>query len=101
MLNGKKLKILLPALAVAAVMASAPAHAYQCKGGYTTTVAVHPSQPAATGQAVAKWPGAAKSKYGLAWSVWKIAKNKGVGCFPVGSNWQCIAKAKPCKYVVQ
>ncbi|MCG8561947.1 MAG: hypothetical protein MI824_19290 [Hyphomicrobiales bacterium] len=104
MSNGTKLKIFLGALAIANVVVSmmaAPAHAYQCKGGFTTAAAVHPNKSAATSQAVQNWPAVAKGKYGLAWSVWKIAENKGVGCFAVGANWQCVAKAKPCKYVVK
>ena len=39
MSNGTKLKIFLGALAIANVVVSlmaAPAHAYQCKGGFTT-----------------------------------------------------------------
>ena len=43
MSNGTKLKIFLGALAIANVVVSlmaAPAHAYQCKGGFTTAAAV-------------------------------------------------------------
>ena len=104
MSNATKLKIFLGALAIANVVVSlmaAPAHAFQCKSSFTSAVFVHPSKPTATSMAMAQWPAVAKSKYGLPWSVWKIAKNKGVGCFPVAGNWQCVAKAKPCKYVVQ
>jgi len=47
------------------------------------------------------WSLKVKNDRGLAWSVWKIAKNRSMKCKKSGQRWVCTAKAKPCLYVVQ
>jgi hypothetical protein len=46
------------------------------------------------------WTAKVKSRLGLPWSVWNIAKNASISCSKAGNKWRCAAKAKPCKYVV-
>lgn len=104
MLNIKAKAFALSVVAVSALataMISTSAQAYQCNGVTTTAVAVQKNQNVAHHQAIAKWKGAAKSKYGLPWSVWEIAKYKQVKCGAIGGgNYACQASAKACKYVV-
>ena len=88
------------ALSVPTVMTST-ASAYQCRH-LPTQVKVHrPLQMAARVQARKSWSLKVKNNRGLAWSVWKIAKNKSVKCKKAGQRWVCTAKARPCHYVVQ
>ncbi len=87
------------------VAAAQPAAAYQCKHlvvRSSSSVIHHKagSQSWARNNAVQGWSRRAKSSFGLAWSVWAIAKNASVSCNKTGSIWRCKAKGKPCKYVV-
>ncbi|MEM8685864.1 MAG: hypothetical protein AAGF81_00945 [Pseudomonadota bacterium] len=76
------------------------ASAYQCKR-IPTQVKVHaPTKAASQAQSKASWTIKVKNSRGLAWSVWNIAKAKKVNCTKAGQRWVCVAKAKPCKYVV-
>ncbi|MGI9513713.1 MAG: hypothetical protein ACR2OL_12495 [Anderseniella sp.] len=100
----KTLKIMLAgavlALSVPTTMTST-ASAYQCRH-LPVQVKVHrPGKLAARIQARKSWSVKVKNKQGLAWSVWKIAKNKKIKCTHGGQRWLCKARAKPCQYVVQ
>ncbi len=82
-----------------------PAVAYQCKhiAVQSRSSVVHHkagSQTWSRNNAVQGWSRRAKSRFGLSWSVWGIAKNASVSCYKEGSIWRCKAKGKPCKYVV-
>jgi len=92
------------AMAVAPLLTAGPASAgYACKGShsYASAAGVHPSAPTATHIAQKRWQGKMKNQYGLAWSVWAIAKGKQVQCVNAGGNQKtCVVKARPCKYVV-
>lgn len=85
---------------LASLVAVAPAHAYQCKTSPTAASAAAILKTTAQSKAVAAWSSKVKSNYGLSWSVWNIAKNKGVSCTRIGTKWTCEAKAIPCNYVV-
>lgn len=88
------------ALSVPTIMTST-ASAYQCRN-LPTQVKVHrPLMLAARRQARKSWSLKVKNNQGLAWSVWKIAKNKSIKCKHGGQRWVCTARAKACKYVVQ
>ncbi len=96
---------LIASVAVAAtVLASSPAlSAYQCQNShhYQNGQAVHPQVHVAQYLAKQNWQNKIKSEYGLAWSVWDIAKGKQLNCMPAGNgNKYCLARARPCKYVV-
>ena len=94
-------------VAVASVLACmlvAPAQAYQCKSSAITAVGVHNLKFRAHNTAPRNWTKRVKDKYGLAWSVHKIAQSKSISCDKVEiagvKKWRCIASAKPCLYVV-
>lgn len=83
-----------------------PAAAYQCKHIMVkagNSVTNHKAKKKIWAQriAVSGWTRRVKSKFGQAWSVWSIANNKSISCSKTGATWHCVAKAKPCKYVVQ
>ena len=91
-------------LAVSAtVLSASPAlSAYQCQNShhYKNGHANHPQVNAAQHLAKKNWQNKIKSQYGLAWSVWQIAKGKQLNCTPVGNGIHtCVARARPCKYV--
>ena len=96
----------ISALAIAGLAAEIqPAAAYQCKHLSVqagNSVVHHKANLKAWAQetAISGWSRKVKANFGLAWSVWSIAKNTSVSCSKVGSNWSCKAKGKPCKYVV-
>ncbi len=78
------------------------ASAYQCKKLNVTGAKVSTMQTVAIAGAKADWTGKAKAAYGLPWSVWAIAKNPKQTCTAgAGGTFVCVAKARPCKYVVQ
>ena len=86
--------------ALALPVLATSASAYQCKH-ISTQVKVHaPTKAASAAQSKASWTIKVKNSRGLAWSVWNIAKAKKVNCNKAGQRWVCIARAKPCKYVV-
>jgi len=95
------------ALAVAVLALSVPtvmtntASAYQCRTNFTTVKVHRPTKMAARVQARKSCSYKVKIKQGVAWSVWKIAKNKNVRCKKSGQRFICKAKAKACLYVVQ
>jgi hypothetical protein len=86
---------------IAAVNFSSPAMAYQCTNSYKQGEAVAKLVVKSKSQARKAWSAVAKNAYGLEWSVWDIATNKSMDCDWTGNNYYCIAKAKPCQYVVQ
>jgi hypothetical protein len=89
------------ALAVAAPWNTGTAHAYACKSSPHQAVAVHNVRTIARSNARKNWTASAKTQYGLAWSVWSIAKDRSVNCAKLSSGqWRCLASAKPCQYVV-
>lgn len=90
----------LAIVAVAATLFAGNANAYSCKNISQGAVGSKNTKFAAKHAARKKWTSTVKSRLGLAWSVWSIAKNKTIRCKKVGSKWRCIAKAKPCLYVV-
>ncbi len=101
------MKLLSIAMAAAIVAISVPtvmtstASAYQCSNATTQIRAAAPRKWKARARVVKAWSAKVKADRGLAWSVWKIAKQKSRTCKKIGSRWVCLAKAKPCKYVVQ
>ena len=98
-LSGSLLAFVL--LAGSATLPSGEAHAYACKTSPTQSVGVHKLRMMATKTSRTNWTNSVKAQFGLSWSVWSIAQSKGVTCNKTGSNWTCLANAKPCNYVVQ
>jgi hypothetical protein len=93
----------IAAFAIAvAISASLPgsAEAYQCKNSYKQGEGIHNLAHIARAAAKAAWTANAKNAYGLAWSVWDIAKSKSQNCSHTGGAFYCIYKAQPCLYVV-
>lgn len=82
---------------------STSASAYACKAGSVGTQAIESTRIKSKIQARKNWRNHIKNTQGLEWSVWKIAKSRSVTCQKqtVNNTWNCIAKAKPCRYVVQ
>jgi hypothetical protein len=66
---------------------------------------VHTLKIAALSKSKSNWTTRVKDKYGLAWSVYKIAQAKSQSCSKttIGGvkKWNCERSAKPCLYVVQ
>jgi hypothetical protein len=99
-------KIILNTIAVLALVAAAvpltagKAEAYACLSQYAQGVGTAKRQLLAKSKARSKWTSSVKGYLGLPWSVWNIAKSKSTSCTKVGSNYKCVARAKPCKYVV-
>ncbi|WP_457940319.1 hypothetical protein [Mesorhizobium sp. 10J20-29] len=77
-----------------------PSLAYSCKAYPEQADAYLKTKFAARAKAIKNWSYKTKNQYGLAWSVWDIAKDKSVECKKVSGKWSCKAKAKPCLYVV-
>jgi len=88
------------AAATLAVSLAGPAQAYQCKGRLTQTEAIHKVRLKSHAAARSFWSAKVKQAYGLPWSMWKIASAKSVSCRHTGAAWYCIARARPCLYVV-
>lgn len=88
-------------LAGSATLPSSQALAYACKNSPTQAVGVHKLKVAAMKKSRTNWTNSTKTQFGLSWSVWTIADGKSVTCNKTGSNWTCLANAKPCNYVVQ
>ena len=84
-----------------ALAAPDTAQAYQCKSAFVHAEAIANTRIQARSSARSIWSNSAKAQYGLPWSLWKIAKSKSLNCSWTGSKHWCIAKAKPCLYVVQ
>ena len=78
-----------------------PSLAYSCKAYPEQADAYLKTKFAASAKAKKNWSIKTKNQYGLAWSVWDIAKDKSVECKQVAGKWTCKAKAKPCLFVVQ
>ena len=86
----------------AVLLSSTPAAAYQCKNvhHYQNGHGSHPHMHVARAIAKKSWQNKIKNDYGLAWSVWNIAKGKQLSCFPMANGTKtCVARARPCKYV--
>lgn len=85
------------------LVTTSPAMAgYACKNShnYHTAAGLHPQVHVATAIAKANWQKQMKNQYGLAYSVWSIAKGKTTQCVNAGGGQKtCIARARPCKYV--
>ncbi len=105
-MNKFAIRNIVQAAAIAALVAGSmsvtttPSLAYSCKAYPEQADAYLKSKFAARAKAVKNWSYKTKNKYGLAWSVWDIAKDKSVDCKQVSGKWSCTAKAKPCLYVV-
>lgn len=76
------------------------AQAYQCKPNFVSATWHRANAEWALALAKAAWSEKVKQQYGLAWSVWKIAKAKSQKCVPKATGVECTVKAKPCLYVV-
>lgn len=86
---------------LAAVNLSSPAMAYVCKNNFKQGEGIGKLLLKSKSAAKKAWSAEAKNAYGLEWSVWNIAANDSVNCDWTGNNYYCVAKAKPCQYVVQ
>ena len=108
--NSRTIPNMIAALAIvsaAAALTAGKAEAYACMGQYAMGSGIANSQGAATALAKAKWTSSVKGYLGLPWSVWNIAEGQSVTCKKVRARggrgktiYSCVAKAKPCKYVV-
>ena len=85
---------------VAMSATTTPSLAYACKAYPEQADAYLKTKFAARAKAVKNWSYKTKNKYGVAWSVWDIAKDKSVDCKKVSGKWTCESNAKPCLYVV-
>ena len=77
------------------------AEAYQCKGNFIQAEAINHLLAQSRASAKAIWHTNVYSSFGLQWSAWDIAASKSVNCSFTGTSFYCVAKAKPCLYVVQ
>jgi len=86
-----------------AVTMPGEAQAYACKSYPNQSVGVRKGKIMARVAARKNWTANTKSKYGLSWSVYNIAKDKSLTCSYLQNQkkWRCLASAKPCHYVVQ
>jgi len=103
MLNTKAILNTIAALAIVTIavpLSAGKAEAYVCMSQYAQGVGTANRTLMAKAKARAGWRSLVKSNLGLPWSVWKIAENKSVSCSKVGGKTQCVARANPCKYVV-
>ncbi|WP_337660547.1 hypothetical protein [Anderseniella sp. Alg231-50] len=87
------------ALSVPTVMTTS-ALAYQCSNETSQARGRANKKWMSRAKARKAWSVRVKGEKGLAWSVWKIAKQRSLTCKKIASRWTCLAKAKPCKYVV-
>lgn len=105
-MNKFAIRFIVQAAAVAGIAVlsmsatTTPSLAYSCKAYPEQADAYLHTKFAARAKAVKNWSYKTKNKYGVAWSVWDIAKDKSVECKNVSGKWSCKAKAKPCLYVV-
>jgi len=90
----------LLALAASAMVLADPADAYQCKSQAVWASAQHKLKVVAQSNARKNWQAKVKSQLGLSWSVWSIAQAKTLNCAKLPRLWHCIARARPCNYVV-
>jgi hypothetical protein len=81
--------------------AASGAEAYQCKTSYVQAESLGTPKFKAQKNAKTIWASTVNGKFGLQWSSWDIAASKSLGCNWTGAKFYCIAKAKPCLYVVQ
>lgn len=89
------------ATAAMLISLSGPAEAYKCKATFTKAEAIHKLRIKSAASARGLWAGKVKGTYGLPWSVWNIASGKAVSCSHTGAAYYCVARARPCLYVVQ
>ncbi len=77
--------------------------AYSCKSFPTQAVGIRKRKMAARGASRVGWSNNVKTQFGLAWSVYKIAKQKSISCTYLQNikKWRCLSSAKPCLYAVQ
>lgn len=85
---------------VAISLSASTAEAYQCKGNFIQAEAIHHSLAASRAAAKTSWHTKVYNTYNLQWSAWDIAASKTLNCSFTGASFYCIAKAKPCLYVV-
>ena len=97
------LAVIVGIAAVGTVTAPGTAQAYACKAQATTGSGFRKNKMMARLASRRNWTGNTKSRYGLAWSVYKIAKSKSTNCTygHKSKKWRCQTAARPCKYVVQ
>jgi len=88
------------ALFIAFAFMTNGAQAYQCKTGFVQAEALANTKFKAQKSAKNIWASTVTNTYSLQWSSWDIAKSKSLGCNWTGAKFYCIAKAKPCLYVV-
>lgn len=89
------------AFAGGAAVPGGAAFAYQCKNYPHQAVGIRKLKGVASVQSRKNWSATAKAKFGMAWSVWPLAKGKSVSCVKLNDGrWRCLASAKPCLYVV-
>ena len=99
-------QILRNSLAALAVMSAfstlsiSNAHAYICKNSPSMALGNHTLKVLAQQRSRTQWSHSVQHKLGLSWSAWSIATAKSVNCNKSGLKWVCLAKAKPCDYVV-
>ena len=100
----RKLSCAVALVAVPLVLTvTTPAVAYECKTTYVEAEADGQRKAQTSRQATVAWSEAVKSSLSgntLPWSLWKYAASKSVSCTGSYGNYNCVAKAKPCKYVV-
>lgn len=82
-------------------LSTTQASAYVCKTYHEQADAYLQIRPMARRTAIQNWSTKVQSQYGLPWSAWSISEGKSVDCKHVDGKWSCVAKAKPCQYVVQ
>lgn len=70
-----------------------------CKPKYVMGKGIAGNRYKARKRAIRNWRYKVKSKYGVAWSKWKIAANKKPRIRRISnSKWKARAKARPCKH---
>jgi hypothetical protein len=93
-----KLAAIIFTLVAVAVYATS-ADAYQCKKIGAIGVAARPVESQALSAAQSTWTNRVKSTLGLEWSVYSISSLPKESCEWTGDRYQCVVRAKPCKYV--
>ncbi|MGE3876047.1 MAG: hypothetical protein AB7F74_24090 [Parvibaculaceae bacterium] len=80
--------------------AASGVQAYQCKTSFVQAESLGNPKVKAQKSAKTIWASSVKGSLGLQWSSWDIAASKSMNCNWTGAKFYCIAKAKPCLYVV-
>lgn len=87
----------------AGLMAASPVsaeYACQTEQHFRSAVGTHHTQTSAQTLAKKNWKNKIRSRYGMEWSVWEIAKGKTLKCTSTANGANiCVARARACKYV--